>query len=187
MRPPPLRPWLVFPLVAAPLIVGCAMAAKSGSLTPPAAPTDSMDATGEPMLESTESPAEAPAPLPGGDAELEVTSLAEAERLLAEAIATLDGASELDVTMSPPPPSTGAGGAVAETAPKRAAARSAPPPASSVPNCSTACRAMDSLRRAAAAICRLTSEADPRCIDARATVTHQSRRVASCGCAEPSE
>lgn len=49
-------------------------------------------------------------------------------------------------------------------------------------DCSTVCRAFESLKRASQAICRLAGDSDGRCTRARSTVTTQQSRVASCGC-----
>jgi len=48
--------------------------------------------------------------------------------------------------------------------------------------CVTPCRAIASMRRSVAALCRLAGETDARCIDARKTLESSERRVARCGC-----
>jgi len=49
--------------------------------------------------------------------------------------------------------------------------------------CDTSCRAIVSMRRAVAVLCRLTGEEDSRCTDARRTLAESEQRVAACGCA----
>ncbi len=50
-------------------------------------------------------------------------------------------------------------------------------------DCATACRAFASLKRAAAAVCRLAGpEGQPRCTRARNVVADGEQRVAGCGC-----
>jgi hypothetical protein len=48
--------------------------------------------------------------------------------------------------------------------------------------CDTSCRAIVSMRRAVAVLCKLTGEEDTRCTDARQTLADSERRVAACGC-----
>ena len=48
--------------------------------------------------------------------------------------------------------------------------------------CDTACAALDSMRRAADGICRLTSETDERCVGARGSVSAGEARTATAGC-----
>ena len=48
--------------------------------------------------------------------------------------------------------------------------------------CGNACKAMASMRRAVEAICRMAGESDPRCTDARKTLTDSASRVGACGC-----
>jgi len=49
-------------------------------------------------------------------------------------------------------------------------------------SCDTSCRAIVSMRRAVAVLCRLTGEDDPRCVDAKHTLSESERRVVACGC-----
>lgn len=64
--------------------------------------------------------------------------------------------------------------------PKRGAAT---PLASSDGRCPDACKAFSSLKRAADAVCRLTSETDPRCTRAKDVVKESQARVDACKCA----
>ncbi|MDB4945663.1 MAG: hypothetical protein JWP97_5197 [Labilithrix sp.] len=48
--------------------------------------------------------------------------------------------------------------------------------------CSERCRALTSMRSAVAALCRMTGDLDPRCDDARKTLTDNEARVGACGC-----
>jgi hypothetical protein len=48
--------------------------------------------------------------------------------------------------------------------------------------CQTGCRAIASMRRAVAALCRLAGEQDTRCTDARRTLGDSETKVAGCGC-----
>ena len=49
-------------------------------------------------------------------------------------------------------------------------------------SCSNACRALESLRRAAGAICELTHPGDERCLDAQASLERNRERVSACEC-----
>jgi hypothetical protein len=63
--------------------------------------------------------------------------------------------------------------------------KSAETPAADRPadaRCVTGCRAITSMRRAVAAICRLAGEQDGRCTDARKTLGDSETKVAGCGC-----
>jgi hypothetical protein len=53
--------------------------------------------------------------------------------------------------------------------------------------CGNACKAFASMKRAADAVCRLTKEADARCVRARTLVKENETRVAACGCEPPKE
>jgi hypothetical protein len=52
------------------------------------------------------------------------------------------------------------------------------------PRCVDACKAFASLRRAAGAVCRLTSKDDPHCKKAEALVKQSEARVAVCKCGD---
>lgn len=49
--------------------------------------------------------------------------------------------------------------------------------------CQATCRAFESLKRAALAVCRLAGDASPRCTRAQRLVVESERRVEGCGCA----
>lgn len=51
--------------------------------------------------------------------------------------------------------------------------------------CATACKALESLRRAGDAICRLAGEEDERCSRARKIIQENTERVSECGCSAP--
>jgi hypothetical protein len=53
--------------------------------------------------------------------------------------------------------------------------------------CGNACKAFASLRRAANGVCRLTNEADARCVRARSVVKENETRVTACGCEPPKD
>lgn len=103
------------------------------------------------------------APLPGTGSERELASLPEAEK-------ALDQASEdLNKLLGDKGPAGGA---------SRLAAGDA--------RCPEACKAMSSLRRAAAAVCRLAGDATDRCTRAKGIVKGSEARLAACKC-EPGE
>jgi hypothetical protein len=54
--------------------------------------------------------------------------------------------------------------------------------ADSSSQCVSPCRAIASMRRSVAALCRLAGEDDPKCVAARKTLDEGERRVARCGC-----
>jgi hypothetical protein len=49
--------------------------------------------------------------------------------------------------------------------------------------CDTSCRAIASMRRAVAVLCRLTGDDDARCVEAKHTLADSEQRAAACGCA----
>jgi hypothetical protein len=53
--------------------------------------------------------------------------------------------------------------------------------------CDTSCRAIASMRRAVAVLCRLTGDDDSRCTDAKQTLAESERRVAACGCSNAAQ
>lgn len=73
---------------------------------------------------------------------------------------------------APPPPTTTATGGVAQGAESPGAGS----------ECVTRCRALASMRRAVAAICRMAGDDDSRCTDAKRVLQESEARVASCGC-----
>jgi hypothetical protein len=126
-------------------------------------------------------------------------------RSVEEAQADIDRwGAQLGIAPPPAPPASGAAGTASgpSTAPDRPAAAqpSAPPMttqsssesvsasgeergASEPPSeCVMPCRAIASMRRSVAALCRLSGEDDPRCVNARKTLEEGERRVARCGC-----
>jgi hypothetical protein len=89
----------------------------------------------------------------------------------------------LEVALAPPPPASPAtGSSGAEARPPAGTPPEPRPEKKAESPCETACRALASLERAAAAVCRLAGEADARCTRAKQTVAESSRRVAACGC-----
>lgn len=48
--------------------------------------------------------------------------------------------------------------------------------------CGSPCRALASMRRAVEALCRMTGDADDRCVDARRTLGENTTRISSCRC-----
>ena len=128
--------------------------------------------------------AEHAAKSPGGGApEPEPTTVEEAQAQLERARRELEGPLEKTAPTStsavtpsasaPPPPAadtSAAGGAPFRT------------PTASEDSCATPCRAMASMRRAVAAICRLAGDADARCTDAKSVLERNEARVAQCSC-----
>jgi hypothetical protein len=84
-------------------------------------------------------------------------------------------------TPAPPPPSS---------APRKSSPES-PSGADSAPakagrnvddHCGSPCRALASMRRAVTALCRMTSNDDARCVDAKKTLAESEARVSPCSC-----
>lgn len=132
------------------------------------------------------------------------TSVEEAQQQIAAAKAELGGA-----TRAAPGESPKTGATSAPTAPVEspATADSRPPPMSSEPTlesqqsagargapgarkagtgdgdrCAGPCRALGSMRRAVAALCRMTGSDDTRCVDAKRTLADSERHVSPCAC-----
>jgi len=107
------------------------------------------------------------------------TAEAEFEQARAELYAVLGPARSGQPGAAPAPASRPAkpSDAAGADAPKPKAEKKA-----SENGCATACRAFESLGRAATAVCRLTAENDERCTRAKGIVGDAERRVASCGC-----
>lgn len=144
-------------------------------------------------------PPAAPSPEPATAAEGEKDALEESRSMtddLASAQAELDAAKrELDLALEPvaarKPSATGGAappaatpsrarptdGAAADEAPKSKAEKKG-----GETSCQTACRAFQSLGRAAGSICRLTGDEDDRCTHARGVVSQAERRVTACAC-----
>jgi hypothetical protein len=105
---------------------------------------------------------------------------AEFEQARSELYAALAPARDRSSAGAAPPASRPAKPADAESsadAPKQKAEKKA-----SEGGCATACRAFDSLGRAASAVCRLAGESDERCTRAKGIVSDAQRKVTSCGC-----
>lgn len=130
----------------------------------------------------------------------EPTTIEQAEKEIAHAKADL-AASAAQASVSPPGPATSAG-ASADSAPQPSQSEPAPspqatpaspsrrPPAQEAPKasltfedrCASPCRAIASMRRAVTALCRMTSDSDTRCVDAKRTLTDSEQRVTACSC-----
>ncbi len=128
-----------------------------------AAPTAAASAAAQPGLAPTPSLAEEKpkSALDRDKAEPALATVPEAEKALAEAQKELD-------TVLGPAVKGGAGGAS--------------PLSAGDTRCPNACKAMESLRHAADAICRLTSPTDQRCSHAKDVVKTGEKRVSVCGC-----
>lgn len=144
------------------------------SQSEPAAADEAKPATPPPPGAAAPTPAPQAAPTLGstkeeergddakGDTAVEPATLAAAESALEKAKTSLDqlvGAK---------------GGRAAE----------ATPLASGDPRCPEACKAMSSLRRAAAAVCRLAGDAHARCARAKGIVKDSEGKLAACKCGE---
>ncbi len=117
--------------------------------------------------------------------EADPVSVEEAQQQIARAQAQLSGSSR----------SADAPAATDASPPAKAAI--VPPPAEPAPDarpgsmsksgvgegtCSNPCRALASMRRAVTALCRMTGDADARCLDARRTLTDSEGRIVPCSC-----
>lgn len=95
----------------------------------------------------------------------------EAQHQIELAASELEGAPSADrKAETPPAPSR-------EPAPQGGKALS-----TSEDACAGRCRALASMRRAVAALCRMTGDEDERCTAARRTLESNEKRVATCGC-----
>jgi hypothetical protein len=181
---------LAFLLLAVPL--GCAAKQERE----PSAPSESAPA-GSPEF-ATPPPPVAPEPAAAEESERD-SSLQEDRRAerddLATAQAELEAARrELEIALEPVaasrPSATGGAAPPAAAAPSRSrpadgadeAPKSKAEKKSGESSCQTACRAFQSLGRAAGSICRLAGDKDERCGHARGVVTQAERRVTACGC-----
>jgi hypothetical protein len=163
----------------------------------PAAPSESAPA-GQPGFATPPPPAQAPAPEPASaPAEGEKDALEEGRSArddLASAEAELEAARrELEVALQPAGANRSSGSGAAgppAAAPSRArpsdagdeAPKSKAEKKSAESSCQMACRAFQSLGRAASSICRLAGDKDERCSHARGVVTQAERRVTACAC-----
>ncbi|MBN2192384.1 MAG: hypothetical protein JW751_06175 [Polyangiaceae bacterium] len=164
--------WPFFLLLFAPPTTGCGGATQYPAAEAPPAAEGAPEEAATPDME-------APMAEPGNqgaapDAAPDFATLADAEGALATAVAELDAVVGAVPSAEARDESGTAGPAKRAPAPRTLAA--------STSSCQAACRALDSQRRAASAICRLTSNGDPRCANARATVARNEQRVASCSC-----
>jgi hypothetical protein len=114
-------------------------------------------------------------------AEPEPQTIEQAQAQIERARAQLEG-----------PVATGVGGAAAPPAPPTAEGTASGAGATArgesfagESGCATACRAIDSMRRAVDALCRMAGEQDARCTDARRTLAGSQARVSACGCTAP--
>lgn len=151
---------------------------------PPGEPPETPSSTGpEPGTASEK------AKLPAKDEE-ELTSLAQAEALLEKARAELGlpGADGKPADASEAK-SDKKGASKPAPAPKASAAPTggAAPLAQGTERCVNACKAFASLKRAAAAVCRLAGDSNARCKRAQAIVQESEARVAVCKCSENGE
>ncbi|WP_394845738.1 hypothetical protein LZC95_53000 [Pendulispora brunnea] len=143
---------------------------------------------------------EAPAPMSAAPPEPEPTTLEEAQAQLERAKV------QLGATNAPSADAAGASAPRAPAAPPQQpqaerAPAPAPPPAPASKSmesksavqqyraeeavsdpCADSCRALASMRRAVAAICRIAGNADARCTDAKATLASSEQRVSTCRC-----
>jgi hypothetical protein len=104
-------------------------------------------------------------------------SVEQAEAALAQARAELDQAwADLGRGAASGAPAQAPAGAAHDD-------RETKPSAKADNRCGNACRAFDSLDRAATAVCRLAGEATDRCSRAKRIRTESSQRVSACGCA----
>jgi hypothetical protein len=110
----------------------------------------------------------------------EPTTIEEAQAQLENARAELEPGTKKTESGSPTssPVTPAPAPALSSSAPAGAADQSAGPQ----PECVTRCRAIASMRRAVAAICRMAGEEDARCTDARKVLQESEARVASCSC-----
>lgn len=181
----------ILALLLAVSLGGCAAKQERGE---PSAPSESAP-SGLPGATAAPPPPASPAPEPAAEREKDEEEGRFAQRDdLASAQAELEAARrELESALEPvalnkPSATAGAAAPPAAAAPRR----SAPAEADEAPktkadkksetSCQTACRAFQSLGRAASSICRLTSDKDDRCSHARDVVSQAERRVTACAC-----
>jgi hypothetical protein len=126
------------------------------------------------------------APARASDVEEEPTSVEEAQEQIARLRERLASKPSSDLPVTP--------GAAAGADTSRPSAAKPAEPAAEAPakasksgpadggRCSSPCRALASMRRAVTALCRMTGETDPRCTDARRTLTDSEGRITPCSC-----
>ena len=123
------------------------------------------------------------APESATEAVVEPTSVEEAQVQIARARALLDRQAAdppVDTEVTPPLKTPRAPGPAPDRQPAGAAKASTN--GSEEARCSSPCRALASMRRAVIALCRMTSEADARCVDAKRTLTESEGRITPCTC-----
>lgn len=152
------------------LVLPCVLACGRGAPSPsPAAPTTQASEPGANAEEATdEQQAPAPPPVAGGDALRSEDELSQAEQALSDAHAELEGLADRRREQEP----LGAG-----AKPKKEAA-------TSEDTCVTTCKALASLERARASICRIDGPSGERCVRANAIVDKHVSSRQSCGCSE---
>lgn len=126
------------------------------------------------------SPSGAAAP----ESEPEPTTIEEAQAQIERARAALEGSRD-DAKTAEPEAAPAPADAAAERPPKasrREAEGAASGSGADKDACSAPCRALASMRRAATALCRMTGDADKRCVAARQTVADSESRLPSCRC-----
>lgn len=67
-------------------------------------------------------------------------------------------------------------------APEKATSSGAGAPSGAMGDCARLCRALSSMQRAQAAICRMAGDEDARCVEAKKAVDDSLRRLAQCRC-----
>ena len=104
----------------------------------------------------------------------EPKTVEEAQKQIADAVADLNGRSALKASDQPKAePAPTAGG----NAPREEYSADA-----AMNQCVSPCRALASMKRAVEALCRMTGEADTKCVDARKTLADNVGKTASCKC-----
>lgn len=139
-------------LVAIVLLAACGSAEKAGP-------------------EPSTPPTQQQRPTPTATVEAEPASVDEALARIRAAKSDLeagDAPSDRPTPVTPSPPG-----------PKPGQSTSQPPQTNA---CATPCRAIESMRRAVTALCRMTGEDDARCKDARHTLASSEERVRGCAC-----
>lgn len=167
-------------------LIGTGALACSAKQAPPAAAPESTEApTGYAQQPGSTEPSSPTPAEPEGrltkDDESSFASIDEAEAALAQAQAALNPELRADPAHKSSRPD-----AAAKPQTKT------PSPAGSKPQdgsdrCLNACKAFASLKRAAAAVCRLAGEADARCKRAQSIVSENEARMTACKCAPNGE
>ena len=118
----------------------------------------------------------------------EPATIEEAQAQLEQARAQLPGAAAF-VSTTPAAEAGGVPGPTGGGVTTQSTTETALPDTSSkrreLQRCGNACGAMQSMRHAVDAICRMAGESDARCTDARRTLKDSETKVAGCGCPAP--